>query len=110
MVREMVPIALACVIWGREWSHKKLLFHCDNASVVQAWRSGTRRNKKAMALIRSMLFVAAKYNFILLIELIAGIDNGVADALSRLQVSRFRELVPAACPQPVPMPSLDSLF
>eukprot|EP00117_Sycon_ciliatum_P023651 scpid59787/ scgid4981/ len=34
MVREMVPIALACCIWGPCWAGKKLLFHCDNETVV----------------------------------------------------------------------------
>ena len=28
--QELYPIALACLLWGHQWSGKKLLFHCDN--------------------------------------------------------------------------------
>ena len=30
----LCPIALACLLWGHQWSGKKLLFHCDNQAVV----------------------------------------------------------------------------
>ena len=107
MVRELYPIALSCVLWGKEWSNKKLLFHCDNQSVVSAWKKGTCRNKCAMALIRGMLAVAAKCNFVLYVQHIAGVNNEIADALSRLQVDRFRQLVPQADRHPTPIPLLD---
>ena len=100
IVRELYPIALACKLWGNEWCNMKLLFHCDNSAVVDTWKSGSCRNKTAMKLIRLMLAIAAKHNFILYIQHIAGADNIVADCLSRLQVERFRQLAPAAnrCP------------
>ena len=28
--QELYPIAFACLLWGHQWSGKKLLFHCDN--------------------------------------------------------------------------------
>ena len=31
--KELYPIAVACLLWGHQWSGKKLLFHCDNQSV-----------------------------------------------------------------------------
>ena len=27
--KELYPIAIACLLWGQQWSGKKLLFHCD---------------------------------------------------------------------------------
>ena len=108
MVRELYPIALCCSLWGSEWSGRKLLFHCDNESVVVAWRKGTCRNRNAMALIRGMLAIAAKGNFILYIQHIAGTNNEIADALSRLQVARFRQLAPAADPNPTHAHQLDA--
>ena len=110
MTREMIPIALACAVWGENWQGKRLLFHCDNESVVKAWYKGTCRNKRVMSLIRFMLARAATCNFIILIRHIAGTDNSIADALSRAQVQRFRELAPSASPRPVPAPPLSSLF
>ena len=32
--QELYPIALACLLWGHQWSGKKLLLHCDNQAVV----------------------------------------------------------------------------
>ena len=66
IVRELYPIALASVLWGVgvEWKSRELLFHYDNMAVVDAWKSGTCKNKMAMRKIRRMLACAAKYNFI----------------------------------------------
>ena len=33
-VKEMVPIIIATVIWGRSWKGKLIICHCDNQSVV----------------------------------------------------------------------------
>ena len=105
MVRELIPIALACAVWGHAWSGKRLMFHCDNEAAVLAWRKGSCRNKNAMAIIRFLLAEAASGNYILFIRHIAGVNNAVADALSR-----FRELAPAACSHPVHVPSPSSLL
>ena len=107
MVRELYPIALCCLLWGKEWSGKKLLFHCDNEAAVLAWKKGACRNRNAMSLIRGMLGIAARNNFILYIQHIAGTNNSIADALSRMQVARFRQLAPAADPCPTSPPQLD---
>ncbi|XP_065197849.1 uncharacterized protein LOC135829374 [Sycon ciliatum] len=96
MWREMWPISLACQLWGPLWTQKKILLHCDNASVCAAWESGTCRHPGVVALIRSTLQTAARHNFCLLIRHIAGVDNGIADALSRAQFPRFRLLAPGA--------------
>ena len=96
MWREMWPISLACQLWGLLWTQKKILLHCDNASVCAAWESGTCRHPGVTALIRSTLQTAARHNFCLLIHHIAGVDNGIADALSRAQFPRFRLLAPRA--------------
>ena len=49
-----------------------------------------------MSLIRQTLFLAALYSFALRVSSVQGADNASADALSRLQVSRFRILLPSA--------------
>jgi len=36
MVMELVPIVLSCAIWGRKLAGNKVLFECDNSSVVAA--------------------------------------------------------------------------
>lgn len=110
MVRELFPIAAASAIWGNTWVGKRLLFHCDNEAVVNAWKNGSCKNRAAMKLIRSILAKAAQFNFVLYIQHIAGVDNGIADALSRSQLDRFRALAPAAAALPVPLPRMEDLY
>ena len=49
-----------------------------------------------MRLVRAIFFFAAKNNCNILMRHIAGISNGLADSLSRLQVRRFKEELPTA--------------
>ena len=47
-------------------------------------------------LIRSLYHIASSYNFNIIIVHIPGVDNSIANSLSRLQMERFRRLVPEA--------------
>ncbi|XP_065196629.1 uncharacterized protein LOC135828125 [Sycon ciliatum] len=108
MWREMWPIAIACQLWGPHWAQKKILLHCDNSAVCTAWESGTCRHAGVMALIRSTMQLTARHNFCLLVRHIAGVDNSIADALSRAQFQRFRRLVPDAETAPSSLASAQS--
>ena len=59
-----------------------------------------------MHLVRYMFFTAAKLQFNVKVTHIAGLDNKLADSLSRLQVGRFRRLRPTADLQPSPLPDV----
>ncbi len=74
---------MACEVWGPLWSRKCVLFHCDNMAVVQLWRSGLSKAPLFMHLVRALFFVAATNNFHVTITHIAGVDNSIADSLSR---------------------------
>ena len=102
--KELYPIALSCLLWGPLWRGKKLLFHCDNQSVVDIWAKGSSRDPLLMHLVRSIFFCAASHQFSVLVSHIRGTDNSIADALSRLQMLRFRQLAPQADLEPTPLP------
>ncbi len=104
--KELCAIFVACKTWGSQWSRKRLLFHCDNLTVVHLWRSGMARAPLLMRLLRALFLVAARGNFHINITHIPGIDNSTADALSRFQMARFRRLVPGAAPHPTPVPDM----
>ncbi len=36
--KELYAIVMACETWGKHWSGKRLLFHCDNEAVVHVWQ------------------------------------------------------------------------
>lgn len=59
-----------------------------------------------MALVRKTFLIAARNNFTLKIVHIAGMDNSIADSLSRLQVHRFRQLAPTAAEFPETLPAI----
>lgn len=54
----------------------------------------TSRDKEVVHLVRYLVFVAAKFQFRLHATHIPGIQNTVADALSRDNMPLFRSLLP----------------
>ena len=102
--KELYAIVMEAETWGHQWSGKRLLFHCDNQAIVQIWQSGLSRSPDLMHLVRALFFTAARHNFHVIIRHIHGIDNCIADSLSRLQLARFRMLAPLADPLPTPIP------
>ena len=58
-----------------------------------------------MALVHMLYFCAAKHNIYVIITHFAGVNNAIADALSRFQVNRFQQLVPHVTPLPDIIPA-----
>ena len=108
--KELFAITTAVNTWGHHWARKKVLFHCDNQAVVDIWKTGTTKSADIMALVRMLYFCAAKYNINVIITHIAGVNNAIADALSRFQVTRFRQLAPHAAPLPDIIPAWPAQF
>lgn len=102
---EMFPIVVACYVWGPAWRGQRVTFHCDNEGVVGACAKGWSRDPRLMSLLRQMWFIAATNAFVCRVQHVAGHDNSSADALSRLQLDRFRVLQPTAVQTPTPVPA-----
>ena len=111
-VKELVPIVLAAAIWGPDWKGKTVKSRCDNAAVVAIINSGSSRVQEAMHLMRCLAFIAAKYEFTIFATHIPGVDNVLADALSRNNGTLFHTLHPQAnqSPTPIPVSLLDLLI
>ncbi len=103
--KELYAILMACEVWGPLWHRKRVLFHCDNQTIVHLWKSGLSRSPQLMHLVRALFYVAATHNFHVTITHIYGTDNSIADALSRFQMQRFLRLAPQADPNPTPIPA-----
>ncbi len=56
--KELYAIVMACETWGKHWSGKRLLFHCDNEAVVHVWQAGRSRCPDLMDLVRALFYVA----------------------------------------------------
>ena len=98
--RELFAIVTACATWGSSWMRKRILFHCDNASVVDIWRKGSCIAPDIMSLVRTLYFLAARGNYHIGIAHIPGAQNRIADLLSRLSMQAFRTVAPQAAALP----------
>ena len=96
---------MAIHTWGVSWQHQKILFNCDNLTVVDIWAKGSTKSPEVMALVWLIYFYAACYNINVSVQQISGTENKIAEAISRLQDIRFRELAPDADATPTKIPA-----
>jgi len=101
--KELYAITMAITVWAPSLASQNVLFHCDNQSVVRILTSGSSKCRHIMSLVRYLFFICSKFNIVLRAVHIPGILNSASDALSRLQVQRFRKLVPDADLLPTPV-------
>ena len=92
--KELVPIVIAAVIWGKNWGGKTIRVWCDNMAAVIAVNSGSSRNHEVMHLARCLAFIKAKLEVDLVASHVPGVLNCSADALSRNNLPLFRSLHP----------------
>lgn len=94
--KELFPIVIAANLWGHLWSSRRAEFLSDNKAVVDILQSGTSKDPNLMILLRYLLLMAARHSFTFTATHVQGKSNHVADALSRFQFQRFRQLAPHA--------------
>lgn len=104
-IKELVPIVLACAIWGRQWQGKSVRCVCDNAAVVAIVNSGSSKDALVMHLMRCLFFFQAVFSLSIHAVHLAGKKNIAADGLSRNNLPLFLQQVPTAKPQPTPLPA-----
>ena len=102
--KELFPIVIAAHLWGPGWSRKHILFRSDNQSVVALLTSRTSKVPALMHLLRDLLLSAARWGFTFSSMHVPGVQNSVADAISRFHWQEFRRLAPDAHPSPCLIP------
>ena len=55
-LRELLPIALACAVWGPYWKMYSVVVHCDNLGTVAVVNSCYSKVPAIMHLLRCFLF------------------------------------------------------
>ena len=79
---------------------KQVLFQTDNQAVVVALASYSAHDTPLVHLLRSLFFIKAHFDFEHKVVHIPGEKNGIADALSRNDMSVFSSLLPQVAPFP----------
>ena len=102
--KELLPIVLAAAVWGQKWAGSGIIARCDNRAVVAIVNSGTSRESEAMYLRRCLAFLEARWSFVVQANHIRGVDNVVADALSRDKGELARSLMQEADTRPTSLP------
>ena len=102
--KELLPIVLAGLLWGKEWSGMMVQCHCDNMAVVEVVNSGYSKDKDMMHLLRCLFFISEHHHFLVEAVHLPGKVNIAADALSCNNAPHFLQVVPEAQKQPTPLP------
>ena len=92
---EFYPIVLSLYLWGYLIKDQRVLFFTDNEALVHVIKRQSCREKDLMFFARKLALVCLKYNTYLRSKHVPGLQNKLADCLSRLQLQTFRQLAPA---------------
>lgn len=101
---ELVPIAMAFSIWGKELVGKRVILHTDNKALVTILNTKTSKSPRVMILLRLLVLKGLVHNIQFKGQHIIGVQNVKADSLSRLQWNRFRHVFPEADQLPSTVP------
>ena len=101
---ELYPIVTAALVWGEAWKNHKIIFVTDNQALVAILNQKTSKLKPIMHLVRILVLHCLRFNIEFKSRHIPGQLNCQADALSRLQVARFKELAPNSDRVPTEIP------
>lgn len=85
---ELLTILIALRLWGSLFQGFRIKLMCDNMTAVSAMRHARIRNANIQALMREIVFLAAVNEFEVFTVHIPGVENRLADYLSRIHLSR----------------------
>jgi len=105
-VLEFYPIVAALVTWGLQLRNQCVWFYTDNHALVPIINKQSSRNKVVMRLMRIFVLHCLRNNILFRAVHISGHHNVLEDALSRLQVSKFKKLLPHASVIPPPVQAM----
>ena len=95
-IKELIPIIIAAVIWGSNWTGYRVIARCDNESIVTVLNSRYSKEPHVMSMLRTLFFIEARLQFSISSQHIAGVSNTLADCLSRNQLEKFYAKFPSA--------------
>ena len=105
LLQELIPIILACAIWGPRWQGSLVVVHCDNMGAVSVVNTGYSKVPQIMHLLRCLFFICAFFYLSVREVHVPGAQNGWADAISRNHLPLFFVQVPRAVDHQEPIPS-----
>ena len=80
--KEVLPVVLACAVWGEQWFSQMVQVYCDNEAAVSVLNSGYSRDPQIMHLLRCLFFIKAHFQIEVKVSHIPGAENVQAGAIS----------------------------
>ncbi|XP_060725388.1 uncharacterized protein LOC132845438 [Tachysurus vachellii] len=102
---ELYPIVKACILWGNLWFRKQILVYCNNEATVHIINKVCSSVLFINKFLRRLTWTCITSNFILRAAHIPGLDNKIADCLSRFKFQEFKALCPDASPSSLRCPA-----
>ena len=84
---EMLAVLLSLRLWAATFSTYRILIYCDNMPTVEALCSGRSRDSFMCSCLRDICFLASMHDFEISAVHLPGVDNRLADCLSRWHLS-----------------------
>ena len=57
--KEVLPVVLACAVWGEKWSGQTVQAYCDNEAAVSVLNSSYSQDPQIMHLLHCLFFIKA---------------------------------------------------
>ena len=89
---ELFGVVVAVLNWLKFFRNRRICLFCDNEAVVAMINSTASKCKRCMVLLRLVVLEGMVQSVRVSARYVSSKDNGKADALSRLDLKRFRRL------------------
>ena len=89
--KEALAVETAAVKWAHKWSNHRVFVYCDNQAAVGILNKGSCRDPFLMQSLRRIFWLSATFNFKIKAIYLPGVENVLADAVSRLHEPRGYE-------------------
>ena len=89
---ELYAVTVAVLLWIGRFKNRRIVIFCDYESVVHMLNNSSSSCRNCMVLIRLITLESLYQNVRIFAKHVGTKFNGAADALSRMQLSRFRYL------------------
>ena len=103
-VLEMMAVVFAILTWARELRGMRVCLESDCLPSVLAFNNLCSKSAALMDVVRVAHYVATKHDCAIRLRHVDGLDNQIADSISRNKMAIFKKLAPYArrWPQAVP--------
>ena len=86
LLQEILPIILACAVWGPGRQDSSMLVYCNNLGMVAVVNTGYSKVPQIMHLLRCLFFIRVIFHLSVRVVHVPGIQNSWADGISRSQL------------------------